>query len=144
MIGVNAPSGHDSLDTYHIPGGAFAFVEDAMTDRRTFNQRERAALFLAADGKCEQCGTPLAAGWHADHIAPYSKGGPTAIENGQALCADCNLRKGSTGDMGQHQLPEKFVPREWQVDALSQYDKVSAGCSGVATICQRGAARVRL
>ena len=32
---------------------------------------------------------------HADHIAPWSKGGPTTPDNCQMLCRDCNLKKGS-------------------------------------------------
>ncbi len=30
---------------------------------------------------------------HADHIISHSKGGKTTIENGQTLCAGCNLKK---------------------------------------------------
>jgi len=32
---------------------------------------------------------------HVDHIVPRSLGGPTSLENLQALCADCNLGKGN-------------------------------------------------
>lgn len=64
--------------------------------RRTFNRRERFALYLAADGKCEICGAPLDQSFHADHITPYSKGGETSISNGQALCPECNLKKGDS------------------------------------------------
>ncbi|MDG4792090.1 hypothetical protein O7626_40450 [Micromonospora sp. WMMD1102] len=35
--------------------------------RRRFNDTERAALYLAADGKCTGCGVVLQPGWHADH-----------------------------------------------------------------------------
>lgn len=62
---------------------------------RRFTRRQHNALFAAASGKCEICGTPLQDEWHADHIDPYSKGGQTELINGQALCPDCNLKKGS-------------------------------------------------
>lgn len=78
------------------------------TDRRHFSDTERAALYLAADGKCTRCGTDLGEGWHADHVQPYAAGGITDITNGQALCAPCNLKKGST----------LTVLREWQERAL--------------------------
>ncbi len=32
---------------------------------------------------------------HGDHIEPWIRGGPTSLENCQALCGSCNLRKGS-------------------------------------------------
>lgn len=66
-----------------------------MTERRRFNEGERAALFLAADGLCKGCGVDLRTGWHADHEQPYSSGGITDVINGQALCPPCNLQKGS-------------------------------------------------
>lgn len=77
-------------------------------ERRRFNGRERAALYLAADGRCQLCGAELEPGWHGDHIDPYSAGGPTDITNGQALCPACNLRKGST----------LTTLRTWQQEAL--------------------------
>lgn len=52
------------------------------------------ALFLAADGRCAQCGESLAPGWHADHVEPVHVGGRTEAANGRALCPRCNLRKG--------------------------------------------------
>ena len=63
--------------------------------RRAFNSRERFALYSAANGKCTLCGTELEAGWHADHINPYSRGGPTDVINGAALCPPCNQQKGN-------------------------------------------------
>jgi 5-methylcytosine-specific restriction endonuclease McrA len=62
---------------------------------RRFHPRSRVALFLAAQGRCASCGTALRPGWHADHVTPASKGGPTAPANGQALCPRCNREKGA-------------------------------------------------
>jgi superfamily II DNA or RNA helicase len=79
---------------------------------RRFNTAQRIALYLAADGRCEICGTELERGWHGDHITPYSVGGPTDVINGQALCPTCNLKKGST-------MP--LSPRAWQRRFIAKY-----------------------
>lgn len=81
-------------------------------ERRRFNQSERAALFLASDGKCEECGDDLKPGWHGDHITPYSAGGITDVINGQALCPPCNIKKGNRIGMEL---------REWQQKAIDRY-----------------------
>lgn len=70
-----------------------------MSDTRRFSRSQRFALFQAADGKCQICGKPLDASFHADHIQPYSAGGFTDVLNGQALCPECNLKKGATVTM---------------------------------------------
>jgi superfamily II DNA or RNA helicase len=53
--------------------------------------------------------------WHADHIHPYSKDGPTDVLNAQALCPDCNLRKGNS------MSDSSKSPRDWQALAFSQF-----------------------
>ena len=78
---------------------------------RVFNKRQKTALYLCADGKCQICGCELISGWHADHIKPYSKGGKTDVINGQALCQKCNLKKGS-----------KYMElREWQKECFDDW-----------------------
>lgn len=62
---------------------------------RRFGVAKRVALFLAARGRCAECGAELAPGWHADHVRPVRAGGRTDAANGQALCPRCNLIKGS-------------------------------------------------
>src|SRR5699024_1452503 len=44
------------------------------------------------DGTCRApyCDAPVR---HYDHVVPVSEGGATSIDNGQGLCARCNLRK---------------------------------------------------
>lgn len=75
---------------------------------RCFSKKQREALELHAGGKCSLCGVRLPAEWHADHKIPFSKGGMTDVINGQALCPDCNLRKGNS---------MKPTLRKWQSDA---------------------------
>ena len=47
--------------------------------------------------RCRLCGrspaTELGCELHVDHIAPFSKGGKTTVENLQALCSHCNVGK---------------------------------------------------
>jgi hypothetical protein len=62
---------------------------------RYFNAEQKAVLFALANGCCQACGNPLGDDWHADHREPWSKGGRTEITNAAALCAPCNLWKGS-------------------------------------------------
>lgn len=83
-----------------------------MSERRRFNTSERVALYLTADGRCAGCGAELEPGWHGDHEQPHSKGGTTDVINGQALCPDCNLKKGD-------RLITKS--RAWQDAALAAY-----------------------
>jgi 5-methylcytosine-specific restriction endonuclease McrA len=66
--------------------------------KRFFNSKQRTTLFLAAQGVCQICGEELIAGWHGDHIKAFSKDGETEVQNGQALCPKCNLRKGNKSD----------------------------------------------
>jgi 5-methylcytosine-specific restriction endonuclease McrA len=62
--------------------------------RRAFSKRQRRILAWVAGGRCCRCGAALTAGFHADHVLAYAKGGATVTNNGQALCASCNLTKG--------------------------------------------------
>ena len=78
---------------------------------RRFNKKQRDALERAAGGLCSQCGIRLPSGWHADHVIPFSKSGNTDVLNGQALCPNCNLRK---GNKMQQSL------RTWQEEAVKQ------------------------
>jgi len=81
-----------------------------VSDRRRFNKGERAVLYAESGGRCAGCGTPLRRGWHADHVIPHSKGGPTRPRNGAALCPSCNLKKGNGS------LVNEFRLRQFQAD----------------------------
>jgi superfamily II DNA or RNA helicase len=80
--------------------------------KRCFSKRQRKILAWIAGGRCQFCGTSLSNSFHADHLVPFSKGGPTITRNGQALCAKCNLDKGSK--------PVEIKLRPWQQDALDK------------------------
>lgn len=84
---------------------------------RRFNSSQKVTLYLYAKGVCSICSKPLSKGWHGDHIHPYSKGGQTDIVNGQALCAECNLKKGSSMQFSTWNTPL----RAWQQDACNAY-----------------------
>jgi 5-methylcytosine-specific restriction endonuclease McrA len=66
-----------------------------MTQPRRFNARQKVAMSWASGGRCMSCSKPLLRGWHGDHRKSWTNGGPTTCANGQALCQDCNLRKGA-------------------------------------------------
>ena len=63
--------------------------------QRFFSSSQRRSIFEKSLGFCASCGIELSeTNFHADHIEPYSLGGQTTLENGQALCTACNLKKG--------------------------------------------------
>ncbi|MEV8060755.1 DEAD/DEAH box helicase family protein [Streptomyces antimycoticus] len=100
-------------------------VSDGPRDqRRAFKSDERAALFIAANGRCIACGEELTRGWHGDHMRPWSKGGPTDVINGQAYCPNCNFKKGA-GSMA-----EALGLREWQQEARERYHGRNGGAGG--------------
>ena len=63
--------------------------------KRLYSKRQKKIMALASGNKCESCGKSLSISYHGDHIKAYSKGGKTTLDNGQALCLECNLRKGN-------------------------------------------------
>ncbi len=66
---------------------------------RGFKFAARDEVLKRAGGRCEggfivawgRCGKSAV---EVDHVFPHSKGGPTVVSNGQALCASHNRRKG--------------------------------------------------
>ncbi len=64
--------------------------------RRSFDQNQRIVIWRRDQKQCKDCGKQIEfKEMHADHVKPHSKGGQTTIENGQALCGECNLKKGN-------------------------------------------------
>ncbi|MBT2456496.1 HNH endonuclease [Streptomyces sp. ISL-86] len=77
--------------------------------QRFFDVRQRQLIYEQAEGLCQRCGIGLGDSWHADHRIPWASGGPTIIDNAQALCEGCNLKKGQ-----QMQYADSFVARPFQ------------------------------
>ncbi len=69
----------------------------------SFNEYQRIAIYRRDLGICQNpaCKTKVSLDkFHADHKKPHSKGGLTTVENGQVLCAPCNLTKSNNLDIG--------------------------------------------
>jgi len=106
-----------------------------MSTPRRFSLRQRRALYLAANGRCERCGGELEEGWHADHVIPHSKGGATTIDNGQALCPDCNQSKSNT-------MPGKIEPRPFQAESMEKAKaNVRQGKNSLVTVAAPGSGK---
>jgi 5-methylcytosine-specific restriction endonuclease McrA len=56
------------------------------------HKRLTTLVLAKANGRCALCGGKATTG---DHIIPKSRGGPTVLENYQALCHSCNSAKGN-------------------------------------------------
>jgi hypothetical protein len=69
--------------------------------QRAFTDAQRKVIWVR-DGKCCQVRIRCDGAecdwenWHADHKAPWARGGTTTVENGQVCCPECNLAKGTT------------------------------------------------
>lgn len=117
--------------------------------RRTFSLRQRLILSLVSGGRCSECGEKLGRSFHADHRVPFSRAGATVIINGQALCAPCNLRKGSTmlklrpwqseaHDKAISWLVDKGEDKHFLINAAPGAGKTKAACVIAKTLIDKG------
>jgi len=119
---------------------------------RVFNRQQRVFLFKQANGRCSICNKAISFDeMHADHIRPWSKGGKTTTDNGQALCPKCNLSKGNKFNnkgsemknlrtckvMDKEEIKKEFpVLRKHQIDALELAFKQRDGHAGKHTLIE--------
>lgn len=65
--------------------------------KRAFSADQRIVIYRRDNQICRKCGDEMKfKEMHADHITPHARGGKTTVENGQALCSECNLSKGGS------------------------------------------------
>lgn len=94
--------------------------------RRYFTAAEVTAAWLAQDRRCRDCRRDVPRDLvEGDHIIAWSAGGPTTMDNLQALCIACNRRKGiREGTLVEQQIVARArvatAPlRRWQEEALN-------------------------
>jgi hypothetical protein len=85
-------------DLQSIPDNIITSVDP----ERLFTTLQRYKMWEVQGAVCPQTGKPIPEEeinnheiWAADHIFPYSKGGPTTVENGQLVCKTWNQQKGA-------------------------------------------------
>ena len=62
--------------------------------RRKFTRSQEKEIWDRQHGYCHKCEKKLRqTATHYHHIKPWSQGGKTIINNGQALCTDCHNRE---------------------------------------------------
>jgi len=77
--------------------GVYAYVlthNEKHLNIRAFTASQKRSAYERQKGVCSKCSKQFKENeMEADHITPWSKGGPTSAENCQMLCKDCNRRK---------------------------------------------------
>jgi superfamily II DNA or RNA helicase len=92
--------------------------------RRYFSAAEVTAAWLVQDRKCRECRRDVSRDLvEGDHIIAWSAGGPTTMDNLQALCIACNRRKGIREGTAEETTIAAVTPgtaplRRWQERAL--------------------------
>jgi 5-methylcytosine-specific restriction endonuclease McrA len=84
-------------------------IVTSVDPERLFSRAQRYEMWSRQGGVCPRTGKVIPEEdinnhelWAADHVIPYSKGGPTTIENGELVCRDYNQNKGA-------KMPELMV-----------------------------------
>ena len=95
-----------ALGVKGVRGGVKSVEKAVGTSNRTFSAADRAtglekAKDAAGTPRCQYCGAELSQksgrpnSYEADHTQPYSRGGPSTLENLTPSCRTCNRSKGA-------------------------------------------------
>ena len=90
LFGLERPAGFpDPSDSLTFaPEPTEAQIRRNMANRFIGDPSVRSVIFIAADHKCQACGSDQ--NLSVDHIIPVSKGGGDEMDNLQCLCLPCN------------------------------------------------------
>lgn|GEM_PF-1843926 len=104
-----------------------------LTDtKRLFDRATVRRAWIRQDKVCGLCARELPFDlMQGDHIIPWSMGGQTTLENCQALCGSCNLRKGTKNQniaraiFSAEKIKAGTAPlRTWQLSALKALEPI--------------------
>jgi hypothetical protein len=114
---------------------AFAYPRNRRDPVRLFSRHDKAIIVARACGRCEHYGwltgrCKRTERLEADHVHPHSRGGQTAVANGQALCRPHNQAKRAN------------IPFNWQLRAIERH-RATYFPLGVPGTVTRRAARSR-
>lgn len=71
-----------------------------MTARRSFNARQREAIFTAAGGVCHICGGLIGLkAWEVEHVLPLALGGSNEPDNLRPAHVACHAEKTAKADV---------------------------------------------
>lgn len=98
----------------------------ALDPVRTFSRQQVHRAWERQGRACKLCGRSIPFDlMHGDHLVPWVRGGTTTMDNLQALCGSCNLRKGSRPQAAMELFfePDCLAAgssqlRRWQEEAL--------------------------
>jgi hypothetical protein len=98
---------------------------------RGFRFAAREVVMARADRRCEAAGFIIwgrcsDAAVEVDHVFPWSRGGPTVVSNGQALCTAHNRNKGSVAPtwwyvLGLERRRRRYFPSGVDVRVFATY-----------------------
>jgi len=142
LLGLPHPGDPAVLPVSSVDGPAPVFGPGA---RRSIPAHVREAVFARDGRQCQNRSCSTTEGpFHLDHRFPFSKGGPSTVDNLQVLCASCNLSKGARTDepIAELLLPDSALPRLLVTTGRTRPDTVGAAAEALTEALTQGAVTV--